>query len=53
MSYFLYFEIHHCHELFRDDFLYNNIVSACNRSSLPVFQHLIVSENIRSIHPKQ
>ena len=53
MSYFLYFEIHQCHELFRGDFLYNNIVSACNRSSLLVFQHLIVSENIRSIHPKQ
>ena len=29
------------------------MVSACNHSTLPVFLHSIISENILSLHPKQ
>ena len=40
-------------ESFRDDMIYIDIGFGCNRSTLPVFQDSIISENIRSLNLKQ
>ena len=40
-------------ESFRDDMIYIDIGFGCNRSTLPLFQDSIISENIRSLNLKQ
>ena len=40
-------------ESFRDEMIYADIGFGCNRSTLPVFQDSIISENICTLNPKQ